>query len=69
MGLKSNPDESYESWVSRVEKYEMEIATKRIEKGENIEIVIAEMSRNIIKKLLHPVIKNIQNSAISKHKD
>ena len=69
MGLRSNPDESYESWVNRVEKHEIQIAAKRIEKGENIEMVVDEMSKNIIKKLLHPIFKNIQNSAISKDQD
>ena len=58
--MKPNPDESYESWCQRVQMYEHGHALQRLAKGENIEVIMQDMSRRIEEKLLHPLIKKQQ---------
>ena len=57
-------NEPYEIWVARVEQHEKELALQRIAQGEDIEIVMTEMSKRMVQKLLHPILKKfnkIQN--------
>ena len=62
--MKPNPDESYESWCQRVKMYEHGFALQRLAKGENIEIIMEDMSRRIEEKLLHPLYKKHRNQII-----
>jgi glutamyl-tRNA reductase len=55
--MKPNPDESYESWCERVRLYEHGHALQRLARGENIEVIMQDMSRRIEEKLLHPLFK------------
>jgi glutamyl-tRNA reductase len=63
MALKFEPGESYDSWASRVEKFELEQARKRIAKGDNPELVLEAMSKSMTQKLMHPILQVIRDSA------
>jgi glutamyl-tRNA reductase len=63
MVLKFKPGESYNSWASRVEAFELEKARKRLAKGEDIDVVLEEMSKSVSQKLLHPILNIIRDSA------
>lgn len=58
--MKYNPDESYEKWAERVRMYEQGHAMQRIAKGESTDVVLEDMARRIMEKLMHPIIKHIQ---------
>lgn len=61
MGIILQVDETYESWSTRVHTYEIAIAKQQIAKGIPINEVLERMSKNITKKLLHPLLKAITN--------
>ena len=63
MVLRIQPDESFESWANRVNEYEIDRARRRIAKGEDIELVLEEMSKAVSQKLLHPILSIIHKSA------
>jgi glutamyl-tRNA reductase len=63
--LKPNPDESYEDWSKRVAMFEHGHAMMQIAQGKDPEQVIEQMARRIMDKLLHPIFKAINDSAIS----
>ena len=63
--MKYNPDESYESWANRVRMYEHGHALQRIAKGESLDQVLEDMSRRIMEKLIHPIIKHIQEVQVT----
>jgi len=51
-----NVEEELLEWVEYARKLELEIASKRIKKGEDPNLVISEFSHRLTKKLLHPII-------------
>lgn len=57
--MKYDPNETYEQWIERARTFELSLAKKRIEKGDDPEKVIEEMGRRLMEKMLHPVIKAI----------
>jgi len=61
--LRIQPDESFESWANRVNEYEIARACKRLAKGEDIDLVLEEMSKAVSQKLLHPILNIIRDSA------
>jgi glutamyl-tRNA reductase len=61
--LRIKPDESFESWANRVNEYEIDRARKRLAKGEDIDVVLEEMSKAVSQKLLHPILNIIRDSA------
>lgn len=63
MVLRIQPDESFESWANRVNEYEIARACKRLAKGEDIDLVLEEMSKAVSQKLLHPILNIIRDSA------
>ena len=63
--MKQQPDESYEQWVRRVEQYEFGRALMRLAQGDDPDAVMAESSHRIMKKLQHPIIQAISDSAVS----
>ena len=63
MVLRIQPDESFESWANRVNEYEIDRARKRLAKGEDIDLVLEEMSKAVSQKLLHPILNIIRDSA------
>ena len=62
MSLRIRPDESFESWATRVKEFELDRARRRIAKGEDVNLVLEETSRAITNKLLHPIINAIHDS-------
>ena len=62
MSLRIQPDESFESWANRVNEFELDRARKRISKGEDVVLVLEEMSKAISNKLLHPILNAIHDS-------
>ena len=63
--MRIDPGESMESWANRVSMFEKGRAMQRIAQGENIEIVLENMSRRITEKLIHPVLKVVSQQGIS----
>jgi glutamyl-tRNA reductase len=63
MVLKFEPGESYESWASRVEAFELEKARKRLAKGEEPAVVLEAMSKSMTQKLMHPILQIIRDNA------
>ena len=59
MGLKYDPNEDLESWMIRVQSYELDLAKKQLAKGVPVDKVLERMSKNISNKMLHPVIVNL----------
>jgi glutamyl-tRNA reductase len=62
VSLRIRPDESFESWATRVKEFELDRARRRIAKGEDVNLVLEETSRAITNKLLHPIINAIHDS-------
>lgn len=60
--MRSAPDENIHDWAEKVHAFEMQIANNKIAKGIDVNIVIAEMSRNIVKKLMHPIFNAIRKA-------
>lgn len=65
--MRKNKNETLEAWAARVEMFEKGRAMQRIARGDDIEIVIEEMSRRIKDKILHPMLDAIHNSIIYTH--
>lgn len=60
--MRKRPDETMESWAARVEMFEKGRALQRIASGDDPDIVIEDMSRRIVDKLLHPILNAIHKS-------
>ena len=65
--MQQRPGESYEQWVRRVEQYEFGRALMRLALGHDPDAVMSESSHRIMKKLQHPVIRAISDSAVSSY--
>ena len=59
MGIKYNPDEPYEKWIEKVRTFEYGSALQRIAQNEDIQTVLQDMSRRIVEKLMHPILKEV----------
>ena len=60
--MRKRPDETMESWAARVEMFEKGRALQRIAKGDDPDLVMEDMSRRVMDKLLHPILNAIHNS-------
>ena len=60
--MRAAPDENIHDWAEKVHDFEMQLAKNKIAKGIAINIVIAEMSQNIVKKLMHPIFNAIRKA-------
>jgi len=60
--MKINPGESMEAWAARVEMFEKGRALQRIAQGDDPALVMEDMSRRIMEKLLHPILNAIRES-------
>lgn len=58
-------NESFEEWSKKVDMFERGYAMQRIANGEPAELVIEQMSKRIIEKLMHPIFKNVQGQGPS----
>lgn len=60
--MRKQKDETYQVWLERVNAQEYRIALNRISKGDDVELVVEEMSQRLLKKILHPLYENIVQS-------
>jgi glutamyl-tRNA reductase len=58
--MKPKEGESYEAWIERARMYEQGAAMQRIAKGDDPEKVLEDLSRRLMNKMLHPVLKSIR---------
>ena len=61
--MKIQPNESIESWAERVKVFEKDRALKHIAKGIAVDVVLEELSRRIMDKLLHPILHAVRQSS------
>ena len=64
--MRKQTNETYEQWAERVRTYEYTIALQKIANGVSVNEVIERMSKNISKKMLHPIFEEINNIPIDK---
>ena len=55
--MTPRPDESYQSWAERVRMFEHGRAMQRIAQGEDVNVVMEDMARRIVDKMLHPIYR------------
>lgn len=65
--MRKRPDETMESWAARVEMFEKGRALQRIAKGDDPDIVMEDMSRRVMDKLLYPILNAIHASSTSNY--
>ena len=65
--MRKQKDESYENWSERVRLFEYDIAIKQISTGVSVEAVLESMSKKIQIKLLHYILKEINESVKSNY--
>lgn len=61
---KFNNDESFEEWGERVTIHEKQKAIKELSNGGDIDQILENFANRVTTKLLHPIFKAIQSSAI-----
>lgn len=57
--MKPKDNESYESWAERVRMFEHGRAMQRVAQGDDINLVMEDMARRMIDKMLHPIYKGL----------
>ena len=55
--MTQRPDESYQSWAERVRMFEHGRAMQRVAQGEEVIMVMEDMARRIVDKMLHPIYR------------
>jgi glutamyl-tRNA reductase len=63
--MRPLPNEPYEDWCKRVAMFENGHAMMQIAQGKDVDMVLEDMSRRIMDKLLHPIFKVINESTAS----
>lgn len=63
--MKPYDNESYESWAERVRMFEHGRALQKIAQGEDVNVVMDDMARRIIDKMLHPIYKELQKIEVT----
>lgn len=62
--MRIKPGETYEEWAKRVQMYEYGVALQQIAQGKPHDEVLDQMASRISQKMLHPIIKALQESKI-----
>lgn len=60
--MRPNTDETYESWAKRAQMYEHGHAMQRIAQGDDADVVLDDMSKRLMQKLLSPIYSAIRES-------
>ena len=60
--MRPREGETYEAWIERARMYEQGTAMQRIAKGDNPEQVLEDLSRRLMDKMLHPVLRAIRDT-------
>lgn len=63
--MRPLPEESYDDWCNRVQMFEHGNAMMEIAQGKDIAVVMEEMSRRIMQKIMHPAFQKIRESSTS----
>lgn len=58
--MRIKPGESYEDWATRARLYEYGVALKSIAEGNDPDVVLEQLSKRLVSKLMHPLIKELQ---------
>ncbi len=53
--MKPNDNELYEEWCYRARMFEHGVAMQRIVQGEDVELVLEEMTKRLLSKMMHPL--------------
>lgn len=64
MGLKYDPNYTFEEWAQKVQDYELKKSIKMLENGTDKNLVLDQISQNITKKLLHFILIKFKESNI-----
>ena len=57
--MRPRDNESYESWAERVRMFEQGRALQKIAQGEDVNVVMDDMARRIVDKMLHPIYREL----------
>ena len=60
-------NELFEDWCFRARMYEHGIAMQRIAQGEDPGLVLEEMSKRLLAKMLHPIYKILEDEVIENY--
>lgn len=60
--MRIEPEESFEQWALRVQKFELARAKKELDSGIDVNLVMEAMSARIQEKLMYPIYKAIKES-------
>ena len=61
--MRHNKDETYESWVKRAQMFERGYAIQRITKGDDPDVVLEDMSKRLMQKMLSPLYSALRESS------
>lgn len=61
--MKYDPNVAYGVWIETARLYELSVARQRVARGEDIDLVMNDMSRKIMNKLTFPLVKIINEKA------
>ena len=61
MELIYKSNENYDIWLCQIYDHELKVAKAKLLKGIPIDVVLEEMSKRIIKKMLHPILTELNN--------
>lgn len=61
--MKYDPNVAYGVWVETARLYELSVARQRVARGEDINVVMNDMSRKLMNKLTFPLVKIINEKA------
>lgn len=53
--MKPSNNELYEEWCYRARMFEHGVAMQRIAQGEDVELVLEEMTTRLLAKMMHPL--------------
>lgn len=61
--MKYDPNVAYGVWVETARLYELSVARQRVANGENIDLVMEDMSRKLTNKMTFPLVKIVKEKA------
>lgn len=65
--MRPENGELFEDWCYRARMFEHGVAMQRIAQGENIDIVLEEMSKRLLSKIIHPIYDLLKNDNLSQY--
>ena len=65
--MKPNNGELYEEWCYRARMFEHGVAMQRIAQGEAVELVLEEMTRRLLSKMMHPLFDLAKEEIVNEY--